>query len=329
MQDTLTAFPGLSNQQAVQLRQTYENRCSLFFAQPLPVKQFFIVQSQILDGTFLKDEPFVHFQLPERVICEAGASTPLPVPENQRNQKAGGRVNRLKREPFQAVLSEHLAKLEKSPDRAVSAAACLTRFTLVLYMVQGMLPAKRNQATGFPLVTKKEQPLFQDGEIEKGRNNQPTLENSLQRSATILASAANFAPYILADEGYQLQCISILGELVKQGQGIAIRQTHEIIARLKAKAAAHELDRGLSLSLPYFDDGKMDLSLYDFEVIPTGRIPFDPRCVIMATRAERTKVANAIRFSRLTCTHLLSELSMLEAAFEEYGYPAALVFNEG
>ena len=315
MQDSLTTIFGLNNQQAVRLRQTYEARCGLFFAQPLPIQQFFISQSRPLAEALLKGTLQVHFQLPDRVVCEAGASTPLPVPENLRRQKARIRVNRFRRNGFQAALCEHLTSLEGSPNQAVSVAASLTRFTTVMVMVQGMLPAYRDEASGFPLVATGDRSIFKEGETEKESDPQQVQGNSTQRSVFILAVAVKFAPYIVADQGYRLQCISTLSDLVKQGQASAVGQMREIIARLKVKAAAHELDRGLSLSLPFFDDRKMEMSLYDFEVIQVGRIPFDPRCVVMATRAERSKVANAVYLSNTTRKHLLAELSMLEEAF--------------
>lgn len=308
------------------LRQTYEERCSLFFAQPLPVKQFFIAQSQILAGGFLKNVPSVHFQLPERVVCDVGDLTPLPVPEKQRYQKAGGRIDCFRRETFQEVLNQHLSRLEESQDQAISVAASLTRLTTVLYLVQGMLPVFHNEPPG-SFEAEADTPPLSEQKTNMNTLDPWILDNSLRRSVAILSTAARFAPYIVADQGYQLQCKGVLSSLIQQGQGATIRQTREIIERLKVKAAAHELDRGLSLSLPYFDDREMELRLYDFEVIPVGRIPFDSRCVIMAARVERSKVANAAHFSHSTRKHLLFEFSMLEEAFSEAGTPTTSSFN--
>jgi hypothetical protein len=328
MQDALTKSLGLSDQQAVQLRQTYEARCSLFFAQPLPIKQFFIVQSQFLARAFLKDESGVHFQLPDQVI-ETGSGKPLPVPEKQRHQKVGSKFTLFKREAFHAVLGQHLARLEESPEQGVSVAASLTRLTTVLYMVQGMLPEVRAENSRPPLAETGNRPgPNQDGSGSDG-NDPQVEENLLRRSAAILAVAAQFAPYILADEQYRLQCSDVLCTLVRQGQDSAVRQTEAIIDRLKERAVTHQLDRGLSLSLPYFDDRKMELRLYDFEVIPAGRIPFDPRCVLMAARAERAQVAKTEQFSPVTRRHLLSELALLEVAFEGEVFQAAPASNFG
>ncbi len=46
------------------------------------------------------------------------------------------------------------------------------------------------------------------------------------------------------------------------------------------------LNRGLSLSLPYFDDQDMELKNLDFDVIPAGRVMFVPAFLVMAVSAE-------------------------------------------
>ena len=72
------------------------------------------------------------------------------------------------------------------------------------------------------------------------------------------------APYMVTDEEYQRKRYGILGQLVNQGRALANYEVEEIIKKIKCRASSHELDRGLSLNLPYFNDqyiGVGELSL--------------------------------------------------------------------
>ena len=139
---------------------------------------------------------------------------------------------------------------------------------------------------------------------------------SMQRFLSILHLAAALAPYIFADEDYQRKRYGMLGQLINQGRALARYQTGEIIQTIKRRAAAHDLNRGLSLSLPYFDDQALEMKMSDFEIIPAGRLMFVPAFVVRAAREEQAKVAQDTRLSHSTRIHLLAELKTLEEAFE-------------
>jgi len=139
---------------------------------------------------------------------------------------------------------------------------------------------------------------------------------SMQRFLSILHIALSLAPYIAADEDYQRKRYGMLGQLINQGRALARYQTGEIIQTIKHRAATKDLNRGLSLSLPYFDDQSLEMKLDDFEVIPAGRIMFVPAFVVRAAREEQVKVAQDTRLSHSTRIHLLAELKTLEEAFE-------------
>jgi hypothetical protein len=138
---------------------------------------------------------------------------------------------------------------------------------------------------------------------------------SMQRFMAVLHAAVALAPYIVADDSYQQKRYGMLGQLINQGRALARYQTHDIIQTIKRRAAAQDLNRGLSLSLPYFDDQTLEIKLRHFEVIPGGRIMFVPAFVVRAARLEGAKVAQDTRLSPTTRSHLLSELNMLEATF--------------
>ncbi len=139
---------------------------------------------------------------------------------------------------------------------------------------------------------------------------------SMQRFLTVLHAAVSLAPYIVANEVYQQKRYGILGQLVNQGRALARYKTNEIIQIIKRRASANDLNRGLSLSLPYFDDQTLQMETHPFEIIPAGRIMFVPAFVVRAAREEHAKVAQDTRLNPSTRKHLLAELKALETAFD-------------
>jgi hypothetical protein len=139
--------------------------------------------------------------------------------------------------------------------------------------------------------------------------------SSMQRFMTILFASRSLAPYMVADEEFESKRYGMLGQLVNQGRALARYQTREIINTIKKRAKAQTLNRGLSLSLPYFDDQDLRIEAYDFVIIPAGRIMFVPAFVVRAAIEEQAKVAQDTRFNVSTRKHLLDILRMLEIAF--------------
>jgi len=138
---------------------------------------------------------------------------------------------------------------------------------------------------------------------------------SMQRYLSVLHASVGLAPYMVADEQYQRKRYGILGQLVNQGRALARYEVEEIIRTIQRRALSHDLNRGLSLSLPYFNDQTLTLENYSFEVIPAGRIMFVPAFVVRAAREQEAKIAQDTRLSHSTRKHLMAELSTLEKAF--------------
>ena len=138
---------------------------------------------------------------------------------------------------------------------------------------------------------------------------------SMQRFIGVLHAAVSLAPYMVADDVYQSKRYGMLGQLINQGRALARYQTQEIVRIIKQRAGANDLNRGLSLSLPYFDDQDLVMKTHNFEVIPGGRIMFVPAFVVRASMLEQAKVAQDTRLSPSTRKHLLTELRLLEQAF--------------
>jgi hypothetical protein len=139
---------------------------------------------------------------------------------------------------------------------------------------------------------------------------------SMQRFMEVLFLAVALAPYISADNEYTKKRYGMLGQLVNQGRALAIYQAKEIIARIKERATSGNLNRGLSLSMPYFDDQELRVNITKFEVIPAGRIMFVPAFVVRAVRQEEMKASQDTRLNPSTRKHLLHLLELLEQAFE-------------
>jgi hypothetical protein len=140
---------------------------------------------------------------------------------------------------------------------------------------------------------------------------------SMQRYLSVLHASVGLAPYMVADEEYQRKRYGILGQLVNQGRALARFQVEEIIRTIHRRASAHDLNRGLSLSLPYFNDQTLLMENYSFEVIPAGRIMFVPAFVVRAAREQEAKIAQDTRMSLSTRKHLLAELRALEQGFSD------------
>jgi hypothetical protein len=138
---------------------------------------------------------------------------------------------------------------------------------------------------------------------------------SMQRYVAVLQVAVGLAPYLVADPEYQRKRYGMLGQLVNQGRALARYETEEMIRLILRRAAAHDLNRGLSLSVPYFDDEALAIRTRDFSVIPAGRIMFLHSFVAWAARTEHARVAQDICLSPSTRRHLLGELRAVEQAF--------------
>lgn len=145
---------------------------------------------------------------------------------------------------------------------------------------------------------------------------------SMQNYISILKSAQFLCPYITADGEFHQKRNGITGQLVNQGRALAVYEVKEIIHTIQRRASAGDLNRGLSLDLPFFNDQSMGIETWSMEIIPKGRIMFIPSFVVRSTNIERMKVQENPRLSNSTREHLLSLLSMLEVAFDTRKNPS-------
>ena len=155
-----------------------------------------------------------------------------------------------------------------------------------------------------------------DGKLLAGSEKEAEAQiQSMQRYVQVLHRASTLASYLVACDDYQRKRYGILGQLINQGRALARYKTAEIIHEIKRRSAAGSLNRGLSVSMPYFDDQNLVMVELGFDVIPHGRIMFVPAFVARASLNEQAKVAQDTRLNSSTRKHLLEQLKALETAF--------------
>jgi hypothetical protein len=146
-------------------------------------------------------------------------------------------------------------------------------------------------------------------------NEAEANQASMERFLAILHMASSLATYIVADETYQQKRYGMLGQAINQGRALAFFMTEQIIKSIKDRVQNGTLNRGLSISLPYYDDQDLRMPEILLEIIPGGRIMFKSIFVVRAARLEQARVSQDTRLSLSTRKYLLRELVMLESAF--------------
>ena len=107
----------------------------------------------------------------------------------------------------------------------------------------------------------------------------------------------------------------MLGQVINQGRALACYKTEQIIKTILERFENGTLNRGLSISLPFYDDQELCMQETTLEAIPAGRIAFKPIFIVRATRLEHAKVSQDTRLNASTRKYLLHELELLEQVF--------------
>lgn len=110
-------------------------------------------------------------------------------------------------------------------------------------------------------------------------------------------------------------------DMVARGRALSNLAIEEMISELRLRAERHLLDRGLRLSLPYFDDRRLALRYWSFTVIPNSRILFVPAFVVLAAERETERIRSCRELTPSTRDHLLEGMRMLERAFRSHSSP--------
>ncbi|MBN1438899.1 MAG: hypothetical protein JW929_05750 [Anaerolineales bacterium] len=349
------------------LHQEYRTQHGLFEAQPAMLQRFFEAQAGFLAETILQKPSQIKFTLPDRVVVDPKSGKMETIPPEEREQMAGGLVDRLTRTDLTVVLRTRFKELEQHPIPGIAAAAGVMRFATCRHMISRLLPAGRSvnyvalhdeEIPSEPdptlpdvgsAITEATDAIVEEGSAEAGRGavqvpfvpyarrfflpqwiafdrdgkllvggpaEAEAAVASMQNFLQVLHTAVGLAAYFVADDEYRRKRYGMLGQLVNQGRALAVYQTGEIIQTIRRRAAAQDLNRGLSITLPYFDDQSLKLKAYPFEVIPAGRIMFVPAFVVRACQEEAVKIAQDTRLSVSTRNHILVELNQLEQTFQ-------------
>jgi hypothetical protein len=86
----------------------------------------------------------------------------------------------------------------------------------------------------------------------------------MQHYLSILKAAGRLAPYIGVDEDFHRKQVGILAQLINQGHAMARHLNGLMIRMIQRRVAENSLNRGMSLSLPYFDDQAMEIRYLNF-----------------------------------------------------------------
>jgi len=313
------------------LRQEYDEARILLHLQPLATQRFVAAQAQRLGDALVRHATQARFSLPDQVLVARGETEPSFVPAGNRDQLIGRArwLDQFSHTDLRRAVSQRLQDLELAASREASVAAKLLRYAIVIYLVQELLPdghtaadLEANGETVAEAACRGYVPQWaafdaHDHLLVKSVREAEAQLASMQRYMEILDLAQALALYVVADEQYWEKYYGMLGQLVEQGRALARHETKAIITTIKNRAAQGQLNQGLHLSVPYFDDQTLRICLIEFEVIPAGRVMFVPTFVVKAAREEQIKVSADTRLSPATRQHLLCELKLLEQAFDD------------
>ncbi len=278
----------------------------------------------------------------------------IAIPPELQKQRLGGWIRGFIPKDFRDMLIERLSCLEQGPDLAVATAANLLRYAIARHIVHDRLPAGRpvayisvegEEIPSLPCADESKTSVEQADDLARDLTiyspntcrfflpewvsfdeNDRLLVRSAQEAEdhivrmqnylNLLQDAARIAPYLVADKEYQRKRYGILGQLVNQGRALGRYWTSEIIQVIERRASSRMLDRGLSISLPYFDDRELRMQMLNFVVVPAGLTIFMPAFVVRAAHEEQAKAIRNPAYSFSTRKYLLIQLDMLEQAFQ-------------
>lgn len=309
-QDFIASFTAVALDPSVNQKlhfEQYAQQQVRFHAQPLAVQQTLEIQAKLIARGIQERLSPIYFVLPEQIACEVDGTGQVqlqPVPPGLREQKIGALLGLLSL----SDIDQRLKTLEVEADPAVSTGAGLMRFSIALSLMRSVLPAGRREGVIFD-----ENNNLLVNSIGEAKEKISAMRHSLDT----LEHAQALAPYITADNDFQCKRHGLVGQMGSQGRALAHHELGEIIRLIRRRVEAHALNRGFTLSLPYFDDQNLEMKIHSFEVIPAGRVGFDPFFVVWAARYQQSEISNQKKMSPSTRDHLLDLLKTLERAFDK------------
>jgi hypothetical protein len=317
---TLTSTRTAFDEDAPSLRGELLLWRSAFQEQTTAVQDLFHAQAVSISGALLADRDRVAFTLPARVVYRIGQDAgpvELEIPSEYAAQTIALFPGRLGTKDIRGKFRRRLSQLEQSTYHGVAYAAGLLRFVTASYLIERLEQNHRSAAGG-----SVEPAVFPEWiAFEQHRLVVPTEADAeariagMQRYLAALSLAISLAPYFYTDDAFQAKRNGALVQLINQSRSMAAYQVGQIIEKIQHWSAEHRLDRGLRLSVPYFDDAALDLKLRTVDVIPVGRTRFVPAFLVLAMQRERVRVEEDPSLAIATRVHLLELLATIEQAF--------------
>jgi hypothetical protein len=286
-----------------QLGEERQREDSLFRHQSEGAQEFIHAQAVSVASALLESRTRLEFSLPEIIHLPVDGEEEYrsaEIPADFRKQSIGGFLGRLPLKDIRSAFRQRLSQLEDSMYPAVAVGVRLLRYAVARHIVHDRISVEAETA-GSGAVESLE---AVEGEV-----------GGYRRMVDTLYQALSLAPYIFTEQEYQAKRMAVLGRLVPLGNRLGQLELEDIIRTINRRAEANDLNRGLWLSLPYFDDRALEMKLYEFEVIPPGRTYFVPAFVALAARREQKAVEQNEALSPSTRMHLLEEIKGLERAF--------------
>jgi hypothetical protein len=286
-----------------QLGEERQREDSLFRHQPEGTQEFLNAQAAPVASALLESRTRLEFSLPEIISLPVDGDEeyrPAEIPDDFRRQILGGFLGRFPTKDIRSTFRQRLSQLEDSMYPAVAVGVRLLRYAVARHIVHDRISVEAEAA---------------------GAGSEESLEavegkfSGYRRLVDTLYQALSLAPYIFTEQEYQAKRLAILGRLVPLGNRLGPLELEDIVRKINRRAEANDLNRGLWLSLPYFDDRALEMKMHEFEVIPPGRTMFAPAFVVLAARREQKAVEQNDALSPSTRMHLLAELISLEKAF--------------
>lgn len=308
-QDLIASFPYIAQDPPVNLQQQYARQQVCYSSQPTAVQRTIEIQARLIARGIEERLSPIYFVLPEQIACEVDGNAQMqlqPVPAGLREQKIGDLLGQLNI----SDIDRHLKNLETDENHAVSTGAALVRFLIAISLVQSVLPASQRDWDVFD-----ENCNLLVNSIAEAREKISDMRHALD----MLANAVKLAPYLIVDKDFQWKRSGLQGQMLGQGRALAQHEIGEIIRAIRRRADGNALNRGFNLSLPYFDDQDLEIKTHTFEVIPAGRVGFDPLFIVWAARYQQSEMTKQKKMSPSTCNHLVDLLKTLEKAFDKAG----------
>lgn len=332
-----------------------EHKESLLQAQPQAIQNFFQDQARLIIQALDAGKQRLRFAFPQYVMRPLSSIEPLyqkeSLPPRHRRQQVGRSLPRNDSPDLMQNLIDRLSELRRSANAAISTCADLLCFILARQLLESLPEGKPfisqsdphldscasnpaislNQTIQSESGNQKTEPCAEtmpcfylpqwvafntNGELiasteQEAKERIHFMENYMHRLLLVLA----IDPAITEEKAFQQRYYGMVSQWTHQGRAYAQYQTLQIIRTIRQRAQQNSLNRGLSLSLPFFDDQAMELRTFDFEVIPPGRILFEPFFVVQAVEDAKARVSIDPSFNDTTRQHLLAELELLQKSF--------------